>query len=373
MALVARVGIQGSNTLKLLALTRYGRLGASSRMRMYQFLPALQALGVEVHVSPLLRENYVIRLYARKPVAWTEVAGDYLRRVGQLLRGRRFDLLWIEKELFPMMPAWFEQALKAFGVPYVVDYDDATFHNYDLPGTSRRRLLADKIDKVMSNATLVIGGNRYLAERARTAGARWVEVVPTVVDLQKYGNELISTDRENASRMIVGWIGAPVTVKYLEIVAPALAAFAAERPVQLRVIGASFSWPGLEVDCRPWTEDSEVLEIRDFDVGIMPLVDSPWERGKCGYKLIQCMACELPVVASPVGVNQEIVRDGKNGYLARTDDAWIAAFRQLSSDVHLRGRMGILGRRMVEEKYCLQVVAPHLAALFKDVVAGRKS
>ena len=348
--------------MKVLALTRYDRLGASSRMRTFQYVPHWQAMGIDVQVSPLLRDDYIKRLYAKQATNWFAVINDYLMQAVRLLSARKFDLLWIEKELFPNLPAWFEQALGALNIRYVVDYDDAIFHNYDLNRHPAKRLLADKIDKVMRNSALVVCGNAYLAERAHSAGSRHVEIVPTVVDLDRYA----VVKSKIRPVLVIGWIGSPSTVKYLEVVLPALKIVAAEFPLQLRIIGAQFASPGLDVDCRPWTEESEVSQIQDFDVGIMPLIDSPWERGKCGYKLIQYMACGRPVVASPVGVNSEIVRHGINGYLASTVDEWTHAFRTLHSDSQNRLVLGEQGRKAVEEKYCLQVTAPRLVKLFHE-------
>ena len=313
--------------MKVLALTRYGRLGASSRMRTYQYVPIWQAMGIDLQVSPLLRDDYIRRLYAKQATDWFAVINDYLKQAVRLLGARKFDLLWIEKELFPNLPAWFEQALSAFNIPYVVDYDDAIFHNYDLSKNPVKKLLSDKIDKVMRNSALVVCGNTYLAERAHSAGSRHVEIVPTVVDLDRYA----VVESKIRPVLVVGWIGSPSTVKYLEAILPALKIAATDFPLQLRVIGAPYAAPGLDIDCRSWSEESEVSQIQDFDVGIMPLPDSPWERGKCGYKLIQYMACGRPMVASPVGVNREIVGHGNNGYLASTVDEWVQAFRVLYS------------------------------------------
>jgi glycosyltransferase involved in cell wall biosynthesis len=353
--------------MKILALTRYGRLGASSRMRTHQYVPIWQSMGIDIQVSPLLRDDYIKRLYAKQATNWYDVINDYLMQVVRLLSARKFDLLWIEKELFPNLPAWFEQALSALNMRYVVDYDDAIFHNYDLNLHPAKRLLADKIDKVMRNSALVVCGNAYLAERAHFVGSRNVEIVPTVVDLDRYS----VTKSKIRPMLVVGWIGSPSTVKYLDVVLPALKIVAAEFPLQLRVIGAQFTSPGLDIDCRSWSEESEASEIQDFDVGIMPLIDSPWERGKCGYKLIQYMACGRPVAASPVGVNREIVEHGINGYLASTVDEWTHAFRALYSDSQYRLDMGEHGRRYVEEKYCLQVTAPRLFQLFHEAAIKR--
>lgn len=349
--------------LNVLALTRYGRKGASSRMRFEQFVPALADLGVDVEIAPLLRDEYIERLYSKKSKAVGQIFGDYLRRLPWLLQARRFDLLWIEKELFPDLPSWFESLLGIAGVGYAVDYDDAIFHNYDLSTNPWRRMLGRKIDSVMRNASLVVCGNNYLANRAVSAGARRVEVVPTVIDLMRYSvRPSACTDK-----LVVGWIGSAATVKYLDVAVPALRALSEEYPVQLRVIGADFSAPGINVECRPWSEYDEVLQIKEFDIGIMPLLDSPWERGKCGYKLIQYMACGVPVIASPVGVNELIVEDGASGYLAGDQKAWLDAFKRLASEPEKRKVFGARGRQVVEERYCLQVIAPRVAKLFKEV------
>jgi glycosyltransferase involved in cell wall biosynthesis len=350
--------------LRVLALTRYGRLGASSRMRIYQYVPLWHRSGIDVQVSPLLSDAYLKRLYAKQVTNWFEILRNYLIRILTLLSARKFDLLWIEKELFPNLPAWFEQALSALNIHYVVDYDDAIFHNYDCSRHPIKRILANKIDTVMRNAALVVCGNAYLADRASSAGARHVEIVPTVIDLERYRvSQFVSR-----KPVVIGWVGSPSTAKYLDVVAPALRALSGKFPLQLRVIGAQLALPGLDVDCRRWCEETEVSEIQNFDIGIMPLIDSPWERGKCGYKLIQYMACGKPVLASPVGVNREIVIDHSNGYLASTVEEWVYSFEALISNLQKRQEMGIQGRRLVEERYCVQVTSSRLAHMFDDLV-----
>ena len=361
MALVAAVGDQGGDPLRVLALTRYGRKGASSRMRFEQFIPALAELGVDVEIAPLLRDEYLERLYSGRPKAFGQILGDYLRRLSWLLRARRFDLLWIEKELFPDLPGWFEHLLEWLGIHYVVDYDDAIFHNYDLSGNPWRRLLGRKIDGVMRNSALVVTGNAYLADRAKVAGASRVEIIPTVIDLDRYSVKTKSL----SAPLVIGWVGSAATVKYLDIALPALQLLARQYPVQLRVIGAVIAAPGLDIDCRPWSEQDEVQQIQEFDLGIMPLDDSPWERGKCGYKLIQYMACGVPVVASPIGVNEDIVEHDASGYLASGTNAWVDALRSLADSSDRRRQFGMRGRRLVEDRYCLQVVAPQIAILLK--------
>lgn len=353
--------------INVLALTRYGRKGASSRMRFEQFVPALADLGICVEISPLLRDEYLERLYSKRAKSWGQILSDYCRRLISLLAVKQFDMLWIEKELFPDLPAWFENLLRKIGICYVVDYDDAIFHNYDLSANPWHRLLRNKIEDVMRNSAIVLSGNTYLADYAKAAGANRVEIIPTVIDLERYS---VKTN-PSSGPLIIGWIGSAATVKYLDVVLPALQLLAKEYPVQLRVIGAVFSAPELDVDCRAWSEQDEVQQIQSFDIGIMPLADSPWERGKCGYKLIQYMACGIPVVASPVGVNEEIVEHDVSGYLASEMNAWIDSLRSLADCSGRRNMFGMRGRKLVEDRYCLQVVAPRLANLFMDACGRR--
>lgn len=364
VSVVAAVVVSRSYPVKVLALTRYGRAGASSRIRFLQFLPHLEQHGVFVDVAPLLRDAYLTRLYAGGGRAMMEIAIDYLRRIAQLFRVKQYDLLWIEKELFPDLPSWVETWLSCLGIRYVVDYDDAIFHNYDLSRNPLRRCLAEKIDSVMRSASVVVCGNHYLAERALRAGSKAVEILPTVVDLDRYSVRPI----ESSSFVTIGWIGSPATAKYLSLVGPSLRLLAERFPLKLCVVGANPEMEGVEVVSRQWSELSEVRDIQSFDIGIMPLEDSPWERGKCGYKLIQYMACGIPVVGSPIGVNREIVRHGDNGYLASTPDEWIEALSELIANSTRRGQMGAVGRGLVENEYCVQVVAPKLAEVFSRAI-----
>jgi glycosyltransferase involved in cell wall biosynthesis len=294
------------------------------------------------------------------------VLGAYLRRLSVLTRRLKFDLLWVEKELLPWLPAGLEDLFHRSGIPYAVDYDDAVFHRYDLhPAGMVRALLGHKIDRVMRRAALVIAGNDYIADRAVNAGARRVEVLPSVVDVSQY----LVNEPGSDPVFRIGWIGSPVTAPYLDGVREVLASLSRESKVKLILIGAGDVQPFAHVptETLPWSEEIELSMSQKFDVGLMPLVDGPFERGKCGYKLIQYMASGLPVVASPVGVNGQIVEPGVNGYLADSPAEWLAALRVLRDDVHKRKLMGQAGRRKAEQKYNLQGTAPRLFELLSGL------
>lgn len=348
--------------MRVLLLSRYGPLGSTSRLRFYQYLPYLEAHGVEVTVSPLLADAYVERLYRGERQQAGFIFQAYFRRLKALLSSREFDLVWVEKEFLPFLPAF---ASLLMHTPYVADYDDAAFHRYDLhPQLWVRILLGRKIAAVMRRAALVVAGNDYLADYARRNGAARVEILPTVVDTDRY-----VPAASPRSDFRIGWIGAPVTVGYLSAIEPALRHVLDAFPdTEFRLIGARDPFSGrLPVTEISWTEATEVAELQNLDAGIMPLPDEPFERGKCGYKLIQYMGCGLPVVASPVGVNTTLVMSGVNGFLAESIPDWVAALSKLRADPGLRLRFGGAGRQIVADRYSLQAAAPRLLSLLQSV------
>lgn len=350
--------------VRVLLLSKYGRLGASSRIRSLQYLPDLQQSGLQVAVHALLSDEALAARYQRGRYSVVDLLCAYSGRVRALLGRHKFNVIWIEKESLPWWPLWIERLLLR-GVPYVLDYDDADFHNYDLHRWAWvRSVYGRRLDGLMTGATLVVTGNEYLAQRARAAGAPWVEIVPTVIDLLRYPFDPQQTVRKRVDMPRVVWIGSPCTVHYIQSIRGALAQLAEKYPFVLRVIGGgAMEIAGVQIEVVGWSEATEVQNIRDCDIGIMPLLNTPWEEGKCGYKLIQYMACGLPTVASNVGVNAEIVQDGLTGYLARSSDDWVSALARLLADDGLRRTMGEAGRLRVEEKYCVQQTSPRLASL----------
>jgi glycosyltransferase involved in cell wall biosynthesis len=352
--------------MKILALTKYSKLGASSRLRVFQYLDYLHERGDNITVAPLLTDNYLELLYSGHRPKWSQVLGGYLRRVRELgAASGTFDLIWMEKELFPWFPALLEQLFRSQRAPCVVDYDDAIFHQYDshwcLPV---RYMLKHKIDWVMAHADCVVVGNEYLASRARQAGAKQIKHLPTAVDLKRY----IAAPLQPAETLTIGWIGTPITAKYLQLIAPALRRVHEQVPIELMTVGSGDIDLGIPVRPVPWHESTEVESLNQFDVGIMPLHDGPFERGKCGYKLIQCMAVGRPVIASPVGANCQIIRHGINGYLASSIQDWADAMIKMSRDFSLLQDMGAAARKTVESQYSTQTTAPQLASIFDEVV-----
>jgi glycosyltransferase involved in cell wall biosynthesis len=357
--------------MKVLLLSRYNELGASSRLRFFQYLPYLRDQSITIDVAPFFSEVYLSSFYdsGRKSVG--HIMQSYYKRLTLCCSLGYYDLVWIEKECFPWLPATFEQLPFLREIPYVVDYDDAIHHNYDQQTLSPLKwILNGKLSRLLAGSTAVTVGNTYLAKWARTAGAERVEIVPTVIDLDRYP----FSDRSfvDKTEFRVGWIGTPTTTNYLLLVRDTLVRLAQKCSLRLVLVGAGpLEDFGIPLERHVWEAETEVSILKTLDVGIMPLNDSPWERGKCGYKLIQYMACGLPVIASSVGVNKEIVDHDVNGFLADTSQQWDAALHSLLMNVSLRKSMGIAGRQKVEHQYCLQVTGPKMAALLKEVIVGK--
>ena len=355
--------------VSILVLTKYGRMGASSRLRFLQYFPHLEQNSFRITLQSLLSDEFLQVRYRRGSYGFACLLRAYADRLSAMLRLNNFDAVWIEKEALPWAPLSVEQTLLS-GVPYVLDYDDAVFHQYDQhPRAWVRCLYGKRLDGLMANAALVVGGNNYLAQRARNAGAQWTEIIPTVIDLNRYPCPSREPDTRKLPRIV--WIGSPSTARYLQLLCEPLVRLAKRQSFVLRVIGAGVvDIPGVQIEVVTWSENTEVESTGVCDVGVMPLEDSSWERGKCGYKLIQYMACGLPVVASGVGVNSEIVQHGVNGYLANTPDEWVDALEKLLIDQQLRVQMGRAGRHMVEQVYCIQQTGPKMAR-FLRLAAGR--
>lgn len=348
----------------VLALTKYGGLAASARQRFLQFAPHLAASGLALEVVPLIPDDVLAARLAGRRTGAGEVLRAYGSRLRHLLRARRADVLWVQYELFPYLPALFDLTALPRGVPLVLDFDDAIFHQYDAHRSAVvRAVLGRKLDRLARRADLVICGNAYIEAWARRNGARTVRV-PTVVDTGHF------TPSRGARRggLTVGWIGSPSTWSFVAPVLPAIAQTPASR--FLAVGGGEAAGSAAGVESRPWSEASEVRLLQEMDIGIMPLDDTPFARGKCAYKLIQYMACGLPVVASPVGMNAEVVDHGVTGFLASTDKEWREALDTLAADPDLRRRMGEAGRRKAEAEYSLGRHGPRVAWILSGVAGA---
>lgn len=328
----------------ILLLPVSGPRGASSRYRVYQFLPALDAAGVtyRLHLPPTGAGRGLARAFA----SWRE-----RRLIRDLARGARVSL--VQKRLFPES---LTASLAAAG-RLVFDFDDAIFTSPtgDRSAHASRRV-ERRLHAILAAADVVLAGNRYLADYA-TQFARRIVVLPTVVDTDRYP----ARRHAGSGQPIIGWIGHSVNHPYLAAMQPVLLRLAATRPFRLLVVSdKDLALPGIEVENRRWSEDTEVTDILDMDVGIMPMPDDPWSRGKCGLKALQYMAAGVPVVCAAVGANVDIVRDGIDGFTATTPEQWRQALGELCDNVERRVAMGTAARARVRESFSLASATPVL-------------
>jgi glycosyltransferase involved in cell wall biosynthesis len=352
--------------IKVLALSPIPEEGAGCRFRVAQYIPYLREAGFEVTISAFYTPAFFKVVYRRGH--YLKKAAMFLaqaaRRLRELLSVGKYDLVLLYREAVPLGPPVVERLIAARGIPIVYDFDDAIF----LPNVSEANraisFLKDpgRVSTILRLSNEVIVGNEFLAAYARRyAGS--VTVIPTAVDTTRFRPRV--GQREAERELVVGWIGSPTTFPYLETLADVLREVAARHRFVLKVSGAGqpVNFPGVNVQVVPWSMSDEVTLFNSCDIGVYPLTDDDWSRGKCGFKAIQCMACGVPVVAAAVGVNREIIDDGVNSFLAATREEWIAKLSRLLSDAELRGRMAAAGRRTIEERYSLQVTAPRLAAV----------
>ena len=347
--------------MKVLALTRTSSIGPSTRYRIEQYRPLLAEQAIEIETAPLFDERW-FSLLERPPGLGRVLAkacysvGRLVARCGQTLAAGRSDadVVLIEQQLFPYLPAIFELALWPGRKRTIVEMDDAIYL------TRGHRA---KLQRLWARADLVIVGNRFLADVVRPF-AKDLAIIPTTVDVSRYETASATQQARRAAArtdapLRVGWVGLRYNFPYLQMLAEPLARIAAAgRPVELRVISSACPEPGPEwgdvaLVHRPWSESGEADEIGQCDLGVMPLPDNEWSRGKCALKLLQYMAAGVPVVASPVGVNADLVRHGENGLLAADASGWETALGQLAADPELRALLGEAGRQTVISDFSL--------------------
>jgi len=341
--------------MKILFLPKHEYMGASSRYRTLQYLPYIKENNIDFNVRPLFSDEYLKFKYKHGKENKIITLKRILNRIQTILfKASTYDVLVIEKELIPYFPPILEWYLKLKKIPYIVDYDDAVWHNYDNHKKAIVRFLfKNKIATVVKNAKSVIAGSEYIKDFALQFNDN-VHKIPTVIDTKKYQ---CSSRKNDADKFVVGWIGSPSTSKYIFLISNALKSFTDEYNAIVHLVGFD---PKLSSEIEfnhcviSWSEMSEVEEICKFDVGIMPLVDSSFERGKCGFKLIQYMGCKKPVIASPVGENNIIVEDGINGFLANDENEFYEQLKFFYTNRDSAKEFGINGFQKVNKLYSLQ-------------------
>jgi glycosyltransferase involved in cell wall biosynthesis len=351
----------------------------SCRFRIYQFVPYLERAGFACDVRPFTTKAlyHAIRGRGRYSTKAIETLRCTARRLGDIIESSRYDLIVIHREAFPFFTPLIEELVLSRHSKVIFGFDDAIYEGHgktsNLPHPWLYRFkYGSGINQVLKRCALVTPGSNTLAEYARRFNPH-VTVVPTVIDIEQY---IFREEPENVKPVVVGWFGSRSTSQYLTVVEPALKRLANAFPGE---VGFCFygdseyqsALPNSAVI--PFSVQTEVEELGKIHIGLMPLPDNPWTRGKCSLKALQYMARGVPVITSPVGMAADVVQHGVNGYLARNEQEWFQCLDLLVHSSALRRQFAIQGRKTVERSYSLQTWGPRLASLFNEVLNGGPS
>lgn len=350
--------------MRLLFLGVHGRdRSPSQRYRFEAFEPHLRQRGIDVEYEGALTPDEARDFYgAVSPAKKGQIAAKaMLRRVLSLRH--RADMVFVQREAFFLFNHWSEW-LAHLRAPVVFDFDDAIWIHAVSEANRRFAFLknVEKIPRIVRLANTVIAGNDYLATWARQHSTN-VQVIPTCVDTERFSPP---ASRPDSGPVTIGWSGSPSTFSHLRPLLPALERVKARYGdrVRLRVMGdPTFHHAPLALQGEAWTPAAELALLQEMEVGLMPLPDDEWTRGKCGLKGLVSMSMGAATVMSPVGVNTEIVQDGVNGFLVRSDDEWVEVLSRLIDDAALRRRIGEAGRQTVVQRYSVKRWQEPLAAL----------
>ena len=343
------------------------------RYRLEQWEPLLRERGVEITYAPFEDEELHSLLYkpGLLPQKLKLVTRALNRRWSLLRKVKDYDLIYILREAALLGPPVFEKLIHQRRVPIVFDFDDAIFVSYRSPSNGYLSYLkfASKTKTICRIASHVMVGNPYLAEYAGQVNDR-VTVIPTTIDTEKYR---VPPRTEKSGPPVIGWTGSHSTVQHLDTLRGALKKLAERESFRLRVIGTpTYDCPPVDVEVMRWRSETEVVDLHGVDIGVMPLPDDRWSKGKCGLKALQFMALGIPTVCSPVGVNTDIIQDDQNGFIAGTEDEWVEKLSRLLRSHELRQRLGNAGRVTVEQKYSAITQTPRVYEIFKSVLRDAK-
>ena len=361
-------------SISVCALVPYpANTAPSQRFRIEQWVPPLAEHGISVDLLPFLDQKLMRLLHRRGATLAKAVltSNALIRRLGHVARAVRYDAVVIHRSVCIAGPATLERFIAVVGRPIIFDFDDAIF---ELHTTEANRRLAwmkfpGKTAAICRLSAQVIAGNSYLADYANQYNSR-VSIVPTSVDTERY--RPLATPKQEGRPFVVGWTGSSTSQTHLEAFAPVLRRLIKLANIQLRVISDRPPvMPEVPFVWRRWSAETEVKDLAQFDVGIMPMPDDRWARGKCSLKALSYMSMGIPAVCSPVGTNREIIRDGENGLFASTPEEWLGKVRTLVEQPELRKTLGAAGRSTVLEHYSMTKCADLFARVVEETVAAR--
>lgn len=361
---------------KVLAIVQH-RKGRSpgQRFRFENYMEHLENNNYEIKYSYIIDEKDDFYFYS-KGYYWKKffiLIKTFFYRINDVRNAKNFDLIFIYREAFMLGTVFFEKRLQKTKVPIVFDFDDSIWLNDTSEGNKNLAWLKSpkKTSKICALSNLVTVGNEYLAQYARQYNQN-VKIVPTTIDLTYHS---ANDQKELSEQICIGWTGTSTTIKHFELALPVLRKIKEKYgdKVCFRVVANIDSLDyDLSIDLIQWNKNTEIADLLAFDIGIMPLPDDEWSKGKCGFKGLQCMALKTPVILSPVGVNTEIVEHGENGFLAINDSEWFDYLCQLIDSFDLRKLIGQEGFNTVNEKYSVEVWKEKVLKNFNDLLLSKE-
>lgn len=345
----------------------------SQRFRFEQFVDYFEEKGFHCEQSYFISDNDDKYLYRKGAYLqkFRIVLKAIFTRLKDVSRANEFDIIFVQREAFLLGSTYFERQFSKSQAKLLYDFDDSIWLDDTSDANKKLSWLKypGKIDRIISISDMVFAGNRYLANYAAYFN-RNVKIVPTVIDTTRH----IRTHRkrDNASSVCIGWTGSITTIKHFQYIIPVLTKLKEKygNRIVFKVIGdPNYINKDLQIKGVPWSSDTEIDELSGIDIGVMPLPDDEWTKGKCGLKGLQYMALEIPAIMSPVGVNCEIIKDGVNGFLAKNDDEWLDKLSMLIDDAALREKMGKEARKTVVERYSKDSEKGNYIKYFNELLA----
>ncbi len=359
--------------MKILFIVPYPLYEApSQRFRFEQYFGLLEKEGHQFVTQPFLTQKDW-KLFFKKGQSIKKMITlirGYLNRIEVLFSASKFDFIFIHREATPLGPPVVEWILsRILQKKIIFDFDDAIWltDREDESGILRLLKWRSKVKFICRWSYKVSCGNNYLQGYAIQFNPNAI-INPTTIDCENMHTPERIKPKTNTEKVIIGWTGSHSTLKYLETLEPVLKKIEvkfdhidflviADQPPSLNLQRLNFI---------QWKASSEIEDLSKLDVGIMPLPNDEWANGKCGFKALQYMALEIPTVASPVGVNTQIIDSGVNGFLCSTQEEWLEAIDQLIQDKKLRQSMGENGRKKVKENYSVLSNSANFLSLFAE-------
>lgn len=344
----------------------------SQRFRFEQYIPFLKEAGFEYDFSYLVKENDDRIFYSPGNIISKAfiIIKSTVKRFFELFKANQYDIIFVQRESYMLGTAFFEKVFANSKAKFIFDFDDAIWLLDVSEGNKKFAFLKNprKTEEIVKVSDMVFAGNQYLANFAAQFSEN-VKVIPTTIDTDYH---LPAKDKDfEKDKICIGWTGTMTTLKHFETILPVLEKLKAKHGEKIYfklVVNKEIDYPSIGLKSTLWSNEEEVSQLQDIDIGIMPLPDDKWAKGKCGFKGLQYMSLEIATIMSPVGVNSEIIEHGKNGFLANTEVEWLNYLSQLIEDSILRKSLGIEGRKTIIEKYSVKAWKDEYLRLFTKLV-----